>query len=1009
MRDDCGPVGWVSQLQESPPSLFQGEPHLEAWPSSPSCWPRVDPAKVTLRRELLQALPGPLLRLHGALPLELHHETLILGMENPCDLAVQETVRRLTGWEVVAVQLCPDGGGLPSWSELQPNRQIPAPVGKAFQLLHTKVEADVLGPLAGIRLIQTYRNTSSTSLEGLYRVPIPHSCVQQGFWADGETQALATASLKRTLLGGRLQLSARVGSIEPGQNVTLTLSYVHPLERDSQGFRIQLPCPLGDAPLEASLQFRGAGLDPEGIRCTRPANWQRLSTGYLLVSLQPQSPGVASDLICHCRVPDQEIEGRLLSDGHHFMLQLRPGPRPTSQAPRDILFLLDRSASLEGWTAEQGRRAVLQCLQRLRPLDRFSLAIFDHQVVPWQEGRRVGSGSLSAAQKWLQYQAHGGGTTDLLGALQWLGDQAQLHNSDRPLYAVLIGDGQSGRQAEACRSASQLRGSLRLFTLGIGPGCEAHFLGRLASLAGGSSEVARSSQELTMATHRLCSQIGPPAVSQVRLVGQGFHSNPDLQHPTRLPDLFAGQVFTVFGKHQGAGPLMATGLTPEAPISLKLTPTVTDHPALASLWAREHLNALQRTLGQVPSQQRNKIVEQMRQLRLEYLIDSSYVDTLISPQAWSQNQSSEGPATRLADALLGQAVLRQASHIHVETGAQTKIRLRICGRLHEYRGPLEGDLPSQSLALVSQFKRWCRLQWLLNQFQSGHFERDYQGSSYRFEVSFCPAINGEKVVLEIRTARPDCHSSVAEPGRSALENLLTRRRGLLLLCGPKGSGGSSLMVDWLGNYFPERHSVLCHKEDWFGLQGVTQVLPRGESTQWVEELETQDIDVLACTRTRERPIWEALLRQASERSLVLARHHARSAAASLVDLVDQGLDGRALGKCFLGAVSLHRVPRLCDCKIPEREAAVLDSIGEPGTYCAAVGCPQCHGSGFRGSFLCSEVLLYRPDIVSILKPGIKPAQVEKALIRYPLEQQLQRLAQQGLIEAKHGLGTSNIF
>jgi type II secretory ATPase GspE/PulE/Tfp pilus assembly ATPase PilB-like protein len=971
---------------------------------------RVNPAKVPLRRELLQALPGPLLRLHRALPMELHEETLILGMEDPRDLAVQETVRRLTGWDVLAVQLCPEGGPLPGWAELQKTR-AEQNVCEPFKLEQTLVEANVVGPVVRVKLTQTYRNNSSLAVEGLFRVPIPHSAVQQGFWADREGRPLTTAAPERVLLGGRLHFSARTEPVQPAEAITLTLSYVHPLERDSEGFRLHLPCPIGEAPFEGRLQFEGEDLQPEDISCTRPASWQRLPNGALSVSLQPQTGSVARDLVCHIRVRPHEFEGRLLSDGHHFLLQLRLSPAQATPAARDIVFLLDRSASLEGWTAEQGRRAVLQCLRRLRPLDRFSLAIFDHQVVSWQDGRRVGSGSLSSAKNWLQYQAKGGGTTDLVGALEWLRDLARRNQPGRPLYAVLISDGQGGRQAEACRVASTLRAALRLFTLGVGPNCEEHFLGLLASLAGGSSEIAPSSQDLTTATERLCQQIGPPTLSQVRLVGQGFHSEPAHQHPNRLPDLFPGQALTVVGKHQGSGPLLATGLSQEGPISIALTPTMTDHPALASLWARAQVNALQRTLGQVATEQRNAVVEQMRQLRLEYLLDATYADALLSPEAWVRTGSAEAaPASsRLADSLLEQAVLRQATHIHVETGQQVKVRLRVCGRLQPYQRPFEATGHSESLALIGQFKKWCRLHTLLHQFQNGRFVRDYCGQSYLFEVSFCPAINGEKVVLEIRPARRDHHSTLAQPGRSAVESLLTRRRGLLLVCGPQGSGGNSLMVDWLATRFPDRHCVLCHKEEWFGLENVTQVLAHSDTASLLNELNGHDIDVLACTRTRDPKAWEALLGRANERSLVLARHHARSAAGALVDLVEQGLDGRLLGKCFVGAISLQRLPRLCSCKVPEKDPALLEILPEQGSCWAASGCPKCHGSGFLGHILCSEILLYRPDLFAVLRPGLNSSQVEKALIRYPMEQQLRRLAEQGQIEAKHCLSAGNTF
>ena len=58
-------------------------------------------------------------------------------------------------------------------------------------------------------------------------------------------------------------------------------------------------------------------------------------------------------------------------------------------------------------------------------------------------------------------------------------------------------------------------------------------------------------------------------------------------------------------------------------------------------------------------------------------------------------------------------------------------------------------------------------------------------------------------------------------------------------------------------------------------------------------------------------------------------------------------------------------------------------------------------------------LLYRltplPEIFTVLKPGVKAERLEQAFIRYPMQQQLLRLAQQGLIEARHCLSLNNTF
>ncbi len=1005
MLDDATSLGRVSPLEDGLPALLPGEPRLVSWSTHSAGCARVNPQLLHMDRQLLQSLPGPLLRLHRALPIAVRDNTLLLGMEDPADLAIQETVRRLTGREIKVVQLCADGGELPAWEQIL-TTPAPGREPEAFQLLDSRLEVRITGSLVWVRLSQNFGNTLCESTGGIYQVPIPHGALLQGLWADQAGRPLPLGNAERVTLAGQPHLSTSL-MVEAEAQVRLTVNYVHTLEREGNGFRITLPCPHGSQPLDGSIVLHWPGLLPQHLSCSRPATWTSQQADQIEIKLQPGEEPCRRPLIFHYRAPQAEksLQGLLLSDGQHFLLHLQAPPQH-QPPPRNVLFLLDRSASLEGWGAEQGRRALVHALRQLRPLDRFALALFDDGVESWQKGRWVGAGAVLAAKEWLQQQARGGGTTDIVQALEWV---RHFYRDQPDLYLVILSDGQGGRQSEALRLASALGKSLRIFTLSLGSHSQKYFLRRLAELGGGSAEVAVA-QNLSSGVERLIHQLGEPILSNMQLVGQGFHCDPAQQYPERLSEIFSGQHLTVLGRHQGIGPLIARGLSSLGPISLTLTPRMVDHPALAALWAQAQREGLQRRLGPAREADRNRLVEQLHQLGRNYSLDPTWEGALFRWDFWRPAEGAPATADNcfeLAEELLEQAARRQASHIHIELqGDQIKIRLRVCGKLQVLATPFEDQ---RARGLIAQFRHWCQLDPGQGQFQSGRFQRPTQDEEFRFEASFCPTINGEKVVLEVRPARLRSHACLAEPARSAVSALFTRRRGLILVCGPKGSGGNSLMVDWLGSQFADRHAVLCHKEEWFGLRAATQVVPQQDLTSLLQELEGHDIDVLACTAARRRCAWESLLRRAGERSLVLARHHAPQAGAALAELLEQGIDGRALGKAILGAISLRRVPRLCTCKVPEDDARVLGALPAEGDYARKGGCSLCQGEGVRGSLLCSEVLLYRSEIFSVLKPGVKADRLEQAFIRYPMQQQLLRLAQQGLIEARHCLSLNNTF
>jgi Ca-activated chloride channel family protein len=82
---------------------------------------------------------------------------------------------------------------------------------------------------------------------------------------------------------------------------------------------------------------------------------------------------VRSSLVLH---PDASGD-----PGGTFALTLVPPDISAADAPerpRNIVFVLDRSGSMEGWKMVAARRAVERMVETLRPIDRFSLLAFDN-------------------------------------------------------------------------------------------------------------------------------------------------------------------------------------------------------------------------------------------------------------------------------------------------------------------------------------------------------------------------------------------------------------------------------------------------------------------------------------------------------------------------------------------------------------------------------------------------------------------------------------------------------
>jgi Ca-activated chloride channel family protein len=100
---------------------------------------------------------------------------------------------------------------------------------------------------------------------------------------------------------------------------------------------------------------------------------ERLNRDFIL-RFRLGGAGIASALTLH---PDANApqEGT-------FALTIVP-PRAPSEAPsrpRDIVFLIDRSGSMEGWKIVAARRAIAGLIETLNDADRFCVLAFDSTV-----------------------------------------------------------------------------------------------------------------------------------------------------------------------------------------------------------------------------------------------------------------------------------------------------------------------------------------------------------------------------------------------------------------------------------------------------------------------------------------------------------------------------------------------------------------------------------------------------------------------------------------------------
>lgn len=320
-------------------------------------------------------------------------------------------------------------------------------------------------------------------------------------------------------------------------------------------------------------------------------------------------------------------------------------------------------------------------------------------------------------------------------------------------------------------------------------------------------------------------------------------------------------------------------------------------------------------------------------------------------------------ATLVVDRLLAISRQAQASDLHVQPTADAlDVRWRVDGVLQ----PL-ASLPAKLAAnVVARLKVLANLlTYRTDVPQEGRIRAEADGAEVR--VSTFPTLFGEKAVVRMFADRGRYDSLdalglrpeiVAELGR-----LLRETSGALLVTGPAGSGKTTTLYACMRQIATQSQGSrsLASLEDPIevAVPGVAQSQVNAAAgfdlAAGLRFLLRQDPEVIMVGEIRDPATAETVFQASLTGHLVLSTFHATSAAGAISRLSEMDIAPYLLRSGILAIVSQRLVRRLCECSQP---AAGADArLGLPvNSVRLPKGCPDCHGSGYRGRIALAEML-----------------------------------------------------
>ncbi len=246
-----------------------------------------------------------------------------------------------------------------------------------------------------------------------------------------------------------------------------------------------------------------------------------------------------------------------------------------------------------------------------------------------------------------------------------------------------------------------------------------------------------------------------------------------------------------------------------------------------------------------------------------------------------------------------------------------------------------------------------------------------------FRVASAGAVNGEKLSIRVLNQNAGMFTlesvGLSEKQRAVIESMVAKPTGMVLMCGPTGSGKTTTLYAMLNTIDLFTRNVITVEDPIeYVLPNASQieVNPKADITfaKSLRSILRQDPDVICVGEIRDEETAAIALRASQTGHLVLGTIHSDSNASALVRLLDLNVSSLLLSSGLDALVSQRLVRRLCNnCKVPAKlsQNQIHDFHKRAINYkniFQANGCDQCHGTGYFGRIAVFDILILSDEL-----------------------------------------------
>lgn len=354
------------------------------------------------------------------------------------------------------------------------------------------------------------------------------------------------------------------------------------------------------------------------------------------------------------------------------------------------------------------------------------------------------------------------------------------------------------------------------------------------------------------------------------------------------------------------------------------------------------------------------------------------------------------PVVRLVNQLIREAVIDQASDIHIEPGDKSiRIRYRVDGVLHEVM-----QLPlSVKAGIISRVKIMAEMNIAERRRpQDGRISIVVNGRGIDLRVATLPTPTGESIVIRVLNHDMEVLTledlGMADRHLRKMELFLARPYGAILVSGPTGSGKSTTLYAGLTRInAPTRKILTIEDPIEYQIPGITQMSVNPviglTFARMLRTVLRSDPDVVMVGEIRDAETAEIAIRAALTGHLMLSSIHTNDAPSALTRLVDMEVAPYVTSSALVGVVAQRLARRLCTaCR---KRIKISDDVARAAGFSeeeiaaglklwGPKGCEECTDTGYRGRIGLFEIMAMDEELERLFLRKAPSEQLREAAL-----------------------------